>query len=303
MEPYTAWQEQQSHQEWLVARDDMPDVVGLLEVVNPKDGTRWLNVNGSFVWRQPHPAHEAPYDHARREVWVGFTAYFVQSEEADAFTSWANSVDFWGRWMPDPPELSPVYFGEYGWSPAFEYMCSDVLDFEGWVKPEVHNQEECPATVQLASFRYLAESSGFDCSVEDSFSLCLPQSEFIKRLGLQWSGYGANYVDETGALAAFDPNVNEKGPTALLLRKDLLEKYLLEKGLALYWVVLGEKQVVGGSDRTKFQGRLKMSGGYRYAGNCPLGFVNFNPDIPEDCANNSLEVHDDAVSDGETREV
>ena len=104
-------------------------------------------------------------------------------------------------------------------------------------------------------------------------------------------------------MAAFDPNVHEKGPTALLLRKDILEKYLLENGLELFWVVLGEKQIVGGGDRMKFHGRLKMSGGYSYTGNRPLGSVNFNADIPEDCANSSREVQDDAGSDGRTREV
>ena len=74
-------------------------------------------------------------------------------------------------------------------------------------------------------------------------------------------------------------------------------------GLELFWVVLGEKQIVGGGDRMKFHGRLKMSGGYGYTGNRPLGSVNFNADIPEDCANSSREVQDDAVSDGRTREV
>ena len=143
-EQYSAWQEQNSHKDWLVTCDDIPNIEQLLEVVGPDDGTHWLNVNGSFVWRQPHPPHEGPYDYDRREVWVGLTAYFVKAEEAESFISWANSTDFWGRWMPEPQELSSVHLGEYGWSPAFDYFCSDALDFENWTKPEARDGVECP---------------------------------------------------------------------------------------------------------------------------------------------------------------
>ena len=114
---------------------------------------------------------------------------------------------------------------------------------------------------------------------------------------------GADYLDETGALAAFDPNAHHDGPTALLLRKDLLDKYLLEKGLALCWVVMGEKQVVGGKAITKYHGRLKMSGAYRYIENRPVGFLNCSADIPEDCASSSLEEQSDAVSEGDANHV
>ena len=62
--------------------------------------------------------------------------------------------------------------------------------------------------------------------MEDSYSLHLPHNDFIGHLRLEWSCNGADYLDETGALAAFDPNAHDNGPTALLLRKDLLERYL-----------------------------------------------------------------------------
>ena len=148
-EQYGAWQEHGSHKDWLATRDDIPSIEQLLEVVNPDDETHWLNVNGSFVWRQPHPAHEGPYDYDRREVWVGITAYFVQANEAESFISWANSVDFWGRWMPEPQELTSVHLGEYGWSPAFDYFYSDASDFENWTKPEARDGNECPATIPV----------------------------------------------------------------------------------------------------------------------------------------------------------
>ena len=67
-ERYDAWDEGVSHQDWLSNCENLPDIEGLLEVVNPADGTRWFNVNGSFLWRQPHPADEEPYDRNRKET-------------------------------------------------------------------------------------------------------------------------------------------------------------------------------------------------------------------------------------------
>ena len=288
-ELYGAWQENNDHQDWLTDEEGIPEIEQLLEVVHPNHGGHWLNVNGSFVWRQPHPADQAPYDHNRREVWIGLTGFFVPAEETEAFMSWVESVDFWGGWMPEPQGLSSIYLGEYGCGPAFEHSYTDCLDFEDWVKPTSRDGKECPVSIQRACLRYLSESGGIDCSVEDSFILSLPHQEFINYLGLRWSCDGADYVDATGELAAFDPTAHENGPTALLMRKDLLERYLVEKSLTLCWVVLGEKWVVGGDASEKYHGRLKMSGAYRHTENGPVGFLNRNADIPEDNAGSSFE--------------
>ena len=283
-ETYGLWQENNDHKGWLTKQDDIPNVEALLEVIDPKDGTHWLNVNGRFTWRQPHPADQGPYDQNRREVRIELTGYFVPVGEADNFIPWAKSVDFWGVSMPEPSSFpsTSVYLGEFGWSPSFEYLWSDTSDFENWINPRTRDGAECPASVQCASFRYLAENGGFDCSVEDSYSLCLPNQDFIAHLGLKWSCNGADFLDEAGNLAASDPTAHEKGPTALLLRKDLLEKYLGERGLAICWAILGEKWVLGGDATEKYHGRLKTSGAYMYTSTGLKGFLTHSPDFPDD---------------------
>ena len=278
-EDFNAWRESDSHRDWLVDHQGIPQIEPFLEVVNPKDGTHWLNVDGSFVWRQPHPADQSPYDQNRREVSIGITGYFVASEEVEAFMSWAKSVDFWGRWMPDPSTLSAVYLGEYGWSAAYEYLSSD---FEDWVKPESPDGRECPASIQCASFGYLAENAGFDCSVEDSYTLSLPHQGFVNHLGLQWSCNGADYLDKNGELAVLDPTAQENGPTALLLRKDLVERYQRERGLTLCWVIVGEKCITGGNARNRYHGCQKISGAYLHTKEGGFGFLNHNIDLPKE---------------------
>ena len=292
-ELFEAWSAEINHHDWISNSESIPVINRLLEAVNPIDGTRWFNVNGSFVWREPHPADEDPYDRDRREIWVGVTGYFVHVEDVDAFMDWSKTVDFWGRWMPEPPETSSLYVGEYGWSPAFRHLQPDCLDGGDWVWPQVRplvqDGGECPVQIQPASFRSLSESGGFDCSIEDSYSLHFPHQDFIAHLGLKWSGEGSDYLDEKWDLAAFDPTAHDNGPTAFLLREDLLKKYLEDRELAFCWTVLGEKWIVGGDATSKYYGRATMSGAYRYTDKGLDGFLNYRKDLPDSDVRDSIE--------------
>ena len=280
-EPYDGWDEGINHQDWLGNSENLPDIKQLLEVVNPTDGTRWFNVNGNFLWRQPHSADEEPYDRNRRQLWIGVTGYFVRADDVAAFMAWAETVDFWGRWMPEPPEEFRLFLGEYGWSPAFRHLHPDCLEYGDWVKPQPRDGEECPVLIQSASFTSLSESGGFDCSIEEGYSLRLPHQDFIGHLGLCWSGNGADYLDENGGLAAFDPTVHGDGPGVLLLREESLREYLKDKELALCWAVIGEKWVVGGDTDAGNRGYATMSGAYSYAGEKLEGFLRYRRKLPD----------------------
>ena len=288
-ERYGAWDEGVSQQDWLSNCKNLPDIERLLEVVNPMDGTRWFNVNGNFLWREPHPADEEPYDRNRKELWIGVTGYFVRAEDVSYFLAWAETVDFWGRWMPAPLQESRLYVGEYGWSPAFRHMHPDCLEAEDWMRPQPREGEECPVLIQPASFTSLSETGGFDCSLEESFSLRLPQQDFIGHLGLRWSGNGADFLEENGEVAAFDPTAHSNGPSALLLREELLNEYLKDNGLVLCWTIIGEKWGVGGGTSAEYQGHATMSGAYSYTGDKLEGFLHYRKKLPGNTDDSGLE--------------
>ena len=48
--------------------------------------------------------------------------YLIGADTADEFMKWAKGVDFWGRWMPEEPDMYGLLLGEHGWSPAFKYF-------------------------------------------------------------------------------------------------------------------------------------------------------------------------------------
>lgn len=273
---YENWDEGLRHWDWIKYEDDIPAVCDLLSVEHPKDGTRWFNVYGYFNWQQSHPADVETYDVERREFWLICTGYFIRVEDTDAFMNWAKGVDFWNRWMPEPPEIYNMFLGEYGWSPASRYLNQLYYGCSGWTNPE----RGCPTSVRLVHFDYNVGGRSFDCSVDESHTLRLPDHDIIERLGLKWTRQGTNYIDKEGRLAAFDPTAHEDGPSTLLIREDLLRQYLSNEGLALCWTILGEKWVLGGDPLSDHQGALRISGAYKYTDQGSQGFLNFLPDKP-----------------------
>ena len=272
---YENWDEDLPHWDWIEREDDIPDVRDLLIVKHSSDGTHWLNVDGFFNWRQSHPPDVESYDVEQRDFWLDLTGYFIRAKDADIFIDWAKDVDFWGLWMPESPKMYGIFLGEYRWSPAFRHVHPSSYGRNDWVNPN----QNCPVSIRPATFNYNASAPGFDCSLDDSYTMYLPHPEFVNRLELKWSGKGSDYLDPKGRRVAFDPTAHKDGPTSLLLREDLLRKYLSNEGLALCWTILGEKRVIGGS-RHSYHGALRISGAYKYTDQGPKGFLNFFPDKP-----------------------
>ena len=267
-----------SHSTWLETENDIPRVEDLLQVTHPDDKTNWLVAEGYFSWQQTPPPDVEPYDIQRRELWIMCHAYFIRHEDADKFVRWARGVDFWGRWMPEPPDVgkTDLYQGEYMWSPAFKHLASSYENSEedrSWNS----SRPKCPVSLKTAAFRYHAEEGGFDCSIDEGYGLYLPNTDFIGKHGLRWSGNGADFVNDQGEVVAFNPAVDEDGTNALLLRKDELTEQLKNNGIALCWAVLGEKWIIGGKDwnmRNQHKPR-RFSGAYVLTENGLDGFTEW----------------------------
>jgi hypothetical protein len=101
----------------------------------------------------------------------------------------------------------------------------------------------------------------------------------VSGLDLRWSGTNADFVDKDGRLAALDPTACAAGPSALLVRKDLLDEYLAREDLAICWAVIGEKRVIGPDVHPRFYASLELSGAYVLRDDGPTGFSNATPAV------------------------
>jgi hypothetical protein len=178
-------------------------------------------------------------------------------------------VSFWGRWMPEPPEVYRMFLGEYAWSHASRYFQQPYFGERGWSRPD----RECPTSVRVAAVEYLCEGRGFDCSINEGFTLRLPALDLVAGLDLRWSGANANFVDKCERLAAFDPTAGAAGPSALLIPMDFLSEFLSREDLTICWAVIGEKRVMGPDRHPRFYASLELSGAYVLRDDGPVGFL------------------------------
>ncbi len=246
--------------EWLALELEDQELLQLLQVTNPQDGSQWLNLRALRLWREPGWTGFDDDAEDLRQVWIHANAYLVDVEQADAFCSWAQQVDFMGRWMPEPGDETEIFLGEHGWSPAYRDRYGTTAEIEVRVRDE---NPDCPTSVRLTAAEYLSEASGYDCSLEDSHSFVVPAPSLIDGVGLRWRGRDADFLDANERLGAFasDPG---GGDTSLLAREDLLRRFLKREKLAIVWTVLGEKERITRRSRPTWSGSLRFTGAYRF---------------------------------------
>jgi hypothetical protein len=66
----------------------------------------------------------------------------------------------------------------------------------------------------------------------------------IEGLRVDWRGQEGMFFNAHGTLIASDPSVREAGPGALVVAREPLLAFLEREGLAIFWAVFGERQVI-----------------------------------------------------------
>ncbi len=186
--------------------------------------------------------------------------------DIDIIFEWAKKQIFRNHWLPEVNDFYRVFLGEFYWSPAFDYS-----DYNTWTNEE----RQIPGQLLITAERYVCESSSYDCSIDDTISIYLPNKLIVDKMNLRWDGSDGRVIDDKGSLIAFDPSVRAPGPGALLVNQDIFLRFLDENKYDINWTVIGEKIIIG--DRISADGwigRLEISGVYRMHGTEVEGVIN-----------------------------
>lgn len=264
---YDNWNFPAKKLDWLSRTDDLPQIEDFLSKVCPEDGSRWLNLQGNFYWKQSSKECD-DLSGEKRNLFHLMIGYLIHEEDVESFNAWAKNVELCGRWVPEPPGTSHMFFGEYSWSPASQYFQQEYLGDEEWTQPD----RDCPVKIQTTALEYNYEMNGFDFSVDKNYSLKLLSPYLINGLGLQWDVCNSNFVDKTNQIVAFNPSANMEDTKVLLVRQDKLEDFLAQEKLALCWIVIGEKLSF---EQGPIAVALNISGAYVLTPDGPEGFTKY----------------------------
>lgn len=222
---------------WLEGPEDLINSETLISVINPKDKRTWLVIDEYEGWIQWGMREgDRTID---RQTWLSVKCLLVRPVDRaaliDALSKKHISPSHSGLEIEKP---SDGYIGEYPWHPLYN-------DVSAWIEPNSWNRLGVP--VQPTVTEYLAERSGHDYSIEDTFQFNVPGPGLIGGMDLHLSnGRDLTYADKTGTVIFFDPSTKEPGPRAALVDREAFLAFLKRENLEAVWIVSGAKEVHGG---------------------------------------------------------
>jgi len=252
---YSAWYENSSHSTWLKNSRDLPDPRKSIEFVD-EQGISWIALEGFIGWQEETPPEEEKCNLPTRRLWYMIKSYVARVEDKKKVFKWAKRQHFMGRWMPESHEFYNVCLGEYPWTCAFLYYHHD-----GWT--DEARDKKIPAKILVTDDQYLSSDSSIDCSTSELINVKLPAKFIVDEMALTQNYVDGRFFDKDGNLVVFDPGVFDgNAPRGVLIRKDKLCDFLKQKEYALFWILLGEKNIIGGATIGQPLGWLEIDGAY-----------------------------------------
>lgn len=218
--------EGESH-EWLKSRTKVPKPY---VIVKDKEGREWVNIVGYQKFEQRE-------NEDKRESFVFFCPCLVKKENADAFELWAKDQCFYGRWMPEDSGHYEYFWNEFPWSDSYK-----SLDFEEEMEILGYGVS-APCKVMLPYASQLQEN--YECiEDEEEFEgmIYMPSADMFEYFGLHTAERGVTR-DKDGNVVALCRNIEGDILDTMVMRRDMLNQYLTDKGLVLFYCMLAEKRL------------------------------------------------------------
>ena len=165
----------------------------------------------------------------RHEAWMHVDAYLVPVTEMADLRNWAPGKDWFGRWMPEAPDIPNVLLGAYPDDP--QWLAADG-SITRW---DTRRGGPMPEGLTLTAAGYAGTGTSRDASAEAETTGWVPSRRLHDVLALTHGADFASY-DASGT-AIHDPSATAGGPATLVMRRDLLSR-LTNAGLTLFWTVL-----------------------------------------------------------------
>jgi hypothetical protein len=211
--------------------DDMTAIPDPLDLIAIRDlhGTSWLTLASHPRWEQQIPPETEALGIPRREAWMHITAYLVPVTTTPALRDWAQGKDWFGRWMPEAPDIHNALLGSYPDDPRWSAAAGAITHWD------THRGGPMPQGLTLTAAQYGGTGTSRDASAAAETTGWVPSRHLHDVLGVThetdftWS--------DTAGTALHDPSAASGGPATLTMRRDLLP-LLTSAGLTLFWTVL-----------------------------------------------------------------
>lgn len=255
---YADWDD--TYENWLVSDQNLPKPECIISVID-SDNDEWLVLENHLSWEESVPIGQDKYDYPRKHLWYQIRSYLVKDDESESLIHCLKDQHFMGRWFPEGHDRYQVFSREYYWSPAYHFFDNPYYGGNDWEKVyDRINRSNVIAHVLPTSEGHIWESGA---DYENQPSYLAPRECMYLGMKLQYSKNIGEWLNENGQVVCFDPSVRQGGSSALIVKKDFFQNFLMKNNLKIFWTCLGKKNIYGTSfGGERFSKWLELSGVY-----------------------------------------
>ncbi|MBK8298752.1 MAG: ATP-binding protein [Saprospiraceae bacterium] len=253
---YKSWQPNSPMETWIKSRRNLPKPDSMVELTDT-DGKTWIILEGFYQWQEEIPLEYKKNDLPKRTLYYMFKSYLIKDEYKDVFYKWGNKQKFQGGWMPESDYFIQVFMGEY---PSYQSFLENRPNT--WIEEIIDKKHKLPAPLLMTDECYGYEGSTRDCSLDESLMVNLPSKLIIEKMNLHNKYCDGRFYNGEGDLVVCDAHAFNTKTKYLIMRKDKLIALLKNEKYAIFWTLLGEKNIIGGSQINQLYGSQEISGFY-----------------------------------------
>ena len=170
-----------------------------------------------------------------------------------------------GNWMPGMNYRYQVFSREYYWSPAYQFFKKPYYGGNEWEGIyDKKTRSKLIANVLPTAEKHIWESGA---NYEDQPSYLAPCHYMYSGMKLQYSKNVGEWLNEKKQVVCLDTSVKQGSGLNLIAKKELLQNFLIENNLKIFWSCLGQKIIYGNSyNGERFSKWLEFSGVYTLNG-------------------------------------
>ena len=261
IKPISVGNYEMNNQSWLQITDDYPEFEKLM-TMNVGEDT-YIGLSGFWDWDEPVPTGFEKYDCSMKNMWFMSQAYIVKEEDFPYCKKHLEKANFWGRWMPEPTDNYTIYNREYYWSDVQKYYENEYYGGNEWKQIW---QADLP---QLSDVSFLIPVYSYVATGEKEFQNIShnqwkkPCKTLYQKCNLTYGLENTVMYDQCGRMMCFDSVELYGEDRGFFFHMKTLESFLSENHYRLFWQMLGEKRIIGGSYHNEAnEGYMEYTGFY-----------------------------------------
>lgn len=229
-EMYDNWEYSGSDEAWASLIRDLPDPVTMIQKVD-NSGTEWLTLNNSKSWDEPKELGKEKHEFKlkRHDACLYIDAILLKKDDVDQAIKSLDNRNLWGSVEVPSDDWQYLVNREKYWSPAYKDVYRNEKDWtdtiDGLNVPFIFSTEKACGHIE-----------GDQSGTISKYSI--PCRRLFEGLGMVYDARDGQYVDKNANLIAITYGYDQ-----ILVKKAPLLEFLEQSGLAILWIVRGDKRV------------------------------------------------------------